>query len=149
MKNVSIKIAASIFACAAALPAHAEVQKMTLSPADGAASSIDVMSWSWGASQIVSPRDPASGQATGKRQHKPYTLSKPLPVDGSVQVIVSPRDAASGLPTGRSAGCATGKHFPSVSLRGTSGAWFLTNARIVECTADSVSFNYQKIEWTN
>jgi hypothetical protein len=42
-------------------------------------------SWSFGATQtgapgVVSPRDPASGQATG---------------------IVSPRDPASGLPTGR------------------------------------------------
>lgn len=28
--------------------------------------------------EVVSPRDPASGQATGKRQHKPFTIVKEL-----------------------------------------------------------------------
>jgi bacteriocin-like protein len=30
---------------------------------------------SGGATDIVSPRDPASGLPTGKRMHKPFTLS--------------------------------------------------------------------------
>jgi len=46
----------------------------------------DIMSWSWGASNpsprvsfsdlnaVKAPRDAASGQATGKRQHKPITI---------------------------------------------------------------------------
>ena len=28
--------------------------------------------------EVVSPRDPASGQATGKRQHKPFTIVKEI-----------------------------------------------------------------------
>ena len=149
MKNASIKIAASIFVCLSALPAHAAEQKMTLNGADGAASTIDVQSWSWGASNAANPRDAASGLATGKRQHKPYSLGRPLAVDGSVQVIVAPRDAASGLPTSRAAACTVGTTVPRIALRSTSGAWMLTNARVSECAADSMSFTYQKIEWTN
>lgn len=46
-----------------------------------ASSNVEILSWSWGASnpssavastdQVVSPRDVATGQASGKRQHKP------------------------------------------------------------------------------
>lgn len=40
--------------------------------ATSSAGSIEVSSFSWGASQAsVAPRDAASGMATGKRQHKP------------------------------------------------------------------------------
>jgi type VI secretion system secreted protein Hcp len=44
---------------------------------DGSAAgkSIEVMSYSWG---ISSPRDAATGQATGKRQHKPFTITKEI-----------------------------------------------------------------------
>jgi hypothetical protein len=30
-----------------------------------------------GGTEIVSPRDPASGLPTGKRMHKPFTVSEP------------------------------------------------------------------------
>lgn len=45
---------------------------------DGIEGAIEVNSWSWGESNITSPRDSASGQATGKRQHKPFTITKEL-----------------------------------------------------------------------
>lgn len=35
----------------------------------------DIESWSWGVSQ---PSDRASGRATGKRQHKPFTIIKEI-----------------------------------------------------------------------
>ncbi|MDQ1713507.1 MAG: type secretion system secreted protein Hcp [Frankiaceae bacterium] len=44
---------------------------------DGGATgnTIEVYSYSWG---VSSPRDAASGQASGKRQHKPFTITKEL-----------------------------------------------------------------------
>lgn len=50
----------------------------------------------------VSPRDAASGMPTGKRMHKPYTITKELDfTQDDANEIVSPRDAAAGLPTGK------------------------------------------------
>ncbi len=105
--------------------------------------------------EIKSPRDPASGLPTGRRQHKPFTITKPL--DKSTPLI---RGAM-----------AQGKHFPTVVIRmyrpGASGEeqhYFtitLTNAQVadVECFTEGVAtescthmehvaFTYQKIEWT-
>jgi hypothetical protein len=53
---------------------------------------------------VKSPRDAASGMATGKRQHEPVRFIREYSVnstDNSVSEIKSPRDAASGLPTGK------------------------------------------------
>lgn len=50
--------------------------------------------------QVISPRDAASGLATGRRMHKPIAFSVNSS-DNAVSEIVSPRDAASGLPTGK------------------------------------------------
>ena len=43
----------------------------------------DVVSWSWGETQsgssnfeVKAPRDVATGQSSGKRQHKPLTITK-------------------------------------------------------------------------
>jgi hypothetical protein len=54
------------------------------------------------AAEVASPRDAASGQATGKRQHKPIRMvtGEEAPVNHEV---TSPRDAASGQASGRSA----------------------------------------------
>ena len=49
---------------------------------------------------VSSPRDAASGLATGKRMFKPFSVHASSS-DNSVSKIVSPRDAASGLPTGK------------------------------------------------
>jgi len=50
--------------------------------------------------ETKSPRDAASGQATGRRLHKPmvYIVNSS---DNSVSEVKSPRDAASGLATGK------------------------------------------------
>jgi hypothetical protein len=70
------------------------------------------------AAEVVSPRDAASGLPTGKRQHKPLTITKEIDKsspaatadadgDGAGDAaavnheVTSPRDAASGLATGR------------------------------------------------
>lgn len=49
---------------------------------------------------VKSPRDAASGLATGRRMHKPLSLFVSSN-DNSVAEVKSPRDAASGLPTGK------------------------------------------------
>ncbi len=50
--------------------------------------------------EITSPRDAASGMATGKRMHKPF-IYKVSSTDNSVTEIASPRDLASGQASGK------------------------------------------------
>lgn len=49
---------------------------------------------------VKSPRDAASGLATGRRMHKPLSIHVSS-ADNAVTEVKSPRDAASGLPTGK------------------------------------------------
>lgn len=54
--------------------------------------------------EIKSPKDAASGLPTGKRMHKPFTITKEIGIiakDNSVVEATHPRDATSGLPTGK------------------------------------------------
>ena len=111
------------------------------------AQEIEVQSFSWGVSQASTPRDASSGMASGKRMHKPMTISKPLDRQGSVTIsynVISPRDAASGMATGRST-CATGKHIASASLSGKTQRWNLHNVVISACTPDSMTLDYQTL----
>jgi len=115
--------------------------------ADGSKDKIDVISYSEG---IVSPRDAASGQATGKRMHKPFVITKEV-------------DAATPLLMGA---CATNEILPAVQFAlHTPGASAdvvnvtLHNAvcsEIEDTTADdgvheleTVSFTFQKITVEN
>jgi len=50
--------------------------------------------------QVKSPRDAASGLATGKRMHKPYTFSVSSS-DNLVSEVNSPRDLATGQASGK------------------------------------------------
>lgn len=105
---------------------------------------MDVVSYSWG---VTSPRDAASGLPTGKRQHKPLTITKPI-------------DRASPL---LFYALANNERLPEVVLRldapGDEGYWkiTLTNASVSERLEQSsahtdaqeletVSFTYQRIE---
>jgi type VI secretion system secreted protein Hcp len=94
---------------------------------------------------IVSPRDAASGLATGRRQHKPLVIVKEL-------------DKASPL---LMKAMVTDENLKSVVLTYTIGPTTyrvrLTNASIADIQQDSqstlvpretISFTYQKIEWT-
>ncbi len=53
---------------------------------------------------VVSPRDPASGQATGKRQHKPVTFVKEWSSTGKTIACVSDADAKTKFQTAVSGG---------------------------------------------
>jgi type VI secretion system secreted protein Hcp len=95
--------------------------------------------------EIISPRDAASGQATGKRQHKPFTITKRI-------------DKASPL---LNQALVNNENISEFKLQVTNGAKAeyeitLRNASISSIklvtdengkTTEVISFTYQKIEW--
>jgi type VI secretion system secreted protein Hcp len=122
--------------------------------APGYAKSIEILSWSH---SIVSPRDAASGQATGKRQHKPMTITKEL--DKSTPLLFSKLITNGTIPF-----CVV--TFLHKFSNGTTEPYMtitLTNAHVAgvdETKGDTrmadqrhlgeyeeVSFTYQKITW--
>jgi type VI secretion system secreted protein Hcp len=92
---------------------------------------------------IVSPRDPASGLPTGKRQHKPFVITKEL--DKSTPKLIT------ALTTNENLTAATFNFY-----RGSSTTPYLTvkltNANIASWTqigdTEQIGFTYQKITWT-
>jgi len=112
--------------------------------------------------EIVSPRDAASGLATGKRQHKPFVITKEL--DKSTPLLFNALVNNENISTWELL------HFsPQISAAGGTGAEVnhytvkLTNAKIVSIRSvmlnnknpeltryaeyEEVAFTYQKIEW--
>ena len=95
-----------------------------------------------GAGKVAAaPRDVASGQASGKRMHKPFVIMKEV-------------DKASPL---LAQACASGKHFPEVDVDLASGAHYKLMDVIISSDTkssggdrpmESISFTYQKIEMT-
>lgn len=86
--------------------------------------------------EIVNPGAPAaSGLPTGKRQHKPFTLS--MPVDkGSVMLKL-----ASAWP-----GCQVGKRYAELELGDGAKSYTLQDAVVSSCAAESVSLNYSRVK---
>ena len=92
--------------------------------------------------QVTSPRDPASGLATGKRQHKPLTITKEI--DKATPLLMRAIYTNQTLPV------------VQVSLNGADGKVVatvkLTNAQVSDHlqqgSTETVSFTYQKITWT-
>lgn len=145
-----------------------------------AASSIEVSSFSWGLSQgssaragsgagagkasmsdlsataVVSPRDPASGQATGKRTHKPVAAPT---TDGqasssgadvadssvkSVKVVIPGASSASTQALDRA--CATGEHIKSAELGGKGGRgerYQMTDVVVSSCDVTGNARHYE------
>ena len=92
--------------------------------------------------EIVSPRDAATGQATGKRQHKPFTITKELDKSSPLllQAIYTNETLTSVL---------IGLLLPSGQPMATVT---LTNAHVSDSVqhgpTEEISFVYQKITWT-
>ena len=94
-----------------------------------------------GRAAVVSPRDPASGLATGKRMHKPVTFP-------------TPRDRGSLTVRGKFPGCAVGTRYPVLALSGAGQRFTLQDAIITSCSSvpgqaapmEEVSFNYAKLK---
>jgi type VI secretion system secreted protein Hcp len=101
--------------------------------------------------EIVSPRDAASGLPTGKRQHKPFVITKKI--DKSTPLLNSMLVNNENIPEWKlevydSQGGKTDQHVYTVKL---------TNANIasIKMVTDDdgslrevITFTYQKIEWT-
>lgn len=128
---------------------------------------IELQSWSFGASNpaVVSPRDAASGLATGKRQHKPVTITKPLepstpllresptkataaaPATGAVAEVQTvtfsvpePGDASTAELAKM---CASGKHIKNAVLSSPSGRYQLQDAVITSCAVAGAERRYE------
>jgi type VI secretion system secreted protein Hcp len=92
--------------------------------------------------EIVSPRDAASGQATGKRQHKPFTIVKEW--DKATPLLLNALTTNENL-TSVLIGLSkpNGQQFATIKL---------TNAHLTDYQANGLtehwSFVYQKITWT-
>ena len=103
--------------------------------------------------EIVSPRDAASGLPTGKRQHKPFVITKP--VDKATPLLLNVLANNENLPT-------VELEFVRPNRKGTEEVYFtieLTNASIAGVEMERpenmthqprehISFTYQKITWT-
>jgi type VI secretion system secreted protein Hcp len=92
--------------------------------------------------EIVSPRDAATGQASGKRQHKPFTITKPIDQSSPLflRSIYTNQTLTSVL---------IGLLLPSGETMATV---HLTNAQVSDVvqhgSTETISFTYQKITWT-
>lgn len=100
-------------------------------------------------------RERASGQATGKRQHKPVTVTNPVAA-ASPQRAVTP-DVTLQLPPSRGPGnvtlkrgtmaCVAGTHFPSAQLRDDAGNHAqLLDVTVASCAGEQISLNYEEIK---
>lgn len=86
------------------------------------------------------PRDAATGMATGKRMHKPFTITKE--VDKASPLLMK--------------ACASGQHFPQVDVQLASGEKYtLTDVMVAsdqkssgDRPMETISFTYQTIEMT-
>ena len=92
---------------------------------------------------VKSPRDAASGQASGKRTHDPVKFEKPLE-KGSIMLKMT-------FP-----GCAVGTRYPSAEMTTPTGRYLLTDVQVTSCPtaaapggaeqpSESISLNYTKI----
>jgi type VI secretion system secreted protein Hcp len=92
--------------------------------------------------EIVSPRDAATGQASGKRQHKPFAITKELDKSSPLflRSIYTNQTLTSVL---------IGLLLPSGETMATV---HLTNAQVSDVVqhgnTETISFTYQKISWT-
>jgi hypothetical protein len=66
---------------------------------------------------VVSPRDVATGQSEGKRQHEPLAMAR-----GSVTVV---------MPEGL---CALGSKYPAVTLRSSDRIYSMQDVTVTGCT---------------
>ncbi len=92
--------------------------------------------------EIVSPRDPATGLSTGRRQHKPLTITKELDKSSPLflQALFTNENLTSVL-----IGLLSPSGQPMATVK-------LTNAQVSDDVqhgnTETISFTYQKITWT-
>ena len=122
---------------------------------DGTEHTMEIYGWSH---EIVSPRDAASGLPTGKRQHKPITVTKPTDKSSPIimKALVNNEVFTEGTLTcyqvrnGREEPVRI-VHFTECFLctwRSSEGSVDNADAEHTHATREHVSFCYQKITWT-
>lgn len=128
---------------------------------------IELQSWSFGASNsaVVSPRDTASGMATGKRQHNPLVITKPVEPSTPLLRESPTRATTAAADTGAPAEvrtvtfsvpepgnastaalarmCASGKQIRSAVLSSPSGRYQLQDAVITSCAVAGNERRYE------
>jgi type VI protein secretion system component Hcp len=118
------------------------------------AETIELQSWSFGASQtgVVSPRDSASGLATGKRQHKPMTVITPEATDARTAAPAAEeiRTVTFAVPEPGNATsaqlarlCASGKHLKSAVLSGPDGRYQMNDVVVSSCAVQGNERKYE------
>ena len=91
--------------------------------------------------EIVSPRDPASGLPTGKRQHKPFTITKEI--DKSTPLILNALVTNENLTSVLIGMVRDGNQVMTIKLTNAS-----VSDRVQKGDFETISFTYQKITWT-
>ena len=91
--------------------------------------------------EIISPRDAATGLPTGKRQHKPITITKEI--DKSTPLILGALVSNENLTQVLIGMLRNGNQVMTIKLTNASVA-----SRIQKGDFETVSFTYQKITWT-
>jgi type VI secretion system secreted protein Hcp len=91
--------------------------------------------------EIVSPRDPASGLPTGKRQHKPLVITKEM--DKSTPLLLNALTTNENITEVLIALLRDGKQVATVKLTNASIASYTSHGQL-----EHWSLTYRKIEWT-
>ena len=91
--------------------------------------------------EIVSPRDAASGLPTGKRQHKPFVITKVI--DRSTPLFLNALVQNENLTQVLIGMLRNGNQVMTIKLTNAS-----VSDRVQKGDYETISFTYQKIEWT-
>jgi len=124
------------------------------SKARAGSETIELQSWSFGASQagVAAPRDSASGLATGKRQHKPMTVITPeaadartaTPAAGEVRTVTFAVPEPGNASTAQLARlCASGKPIRSAVLSGPDGRYQMNDVFVSSCAVKGNERRYE------
>jgi type VI secretion system secreted protein Hcp len=91
--------------------------------------------------EIISPRDPASGLPTGKRQHQPITITKQM--DKTTPLLLNDLTNNANLTSVLIGLLKDGKPVATIQLTNASVQHYVTHGM-----TELWSFTYQKITWT-
>ena len=117
--------------------------------------SLEVIGWSH---EVISPRDAASGLPTGKRQHKPYVVTKEIDKASPLlaNVIVGNENITDWkLELWRTNSAGAEEHYYTIELVNANIAGIRSESlnnkypdNMAHMAREHASFTYQKITWT-
>lgn len=131
---------------------------------DAKANWIEIDSWQWAGAvaeatgrrekigvipfeyDVKSPRDVASGQASGKRQHAPVTVTRKVDLPDLALPRPLPQGSVRVRPKMPWLACRVGARYPVLVLGGDGQRYRLLDAAVSSCGPDeSVTFVYAKL----